>query len=42
MKKSSFIEGTVIDTLDFVFVKILGMIYVNPFYEKIVVELAEL
>lgn len=32
MKKSSFIEGTIIATLAIVFVKILGMLYVIPFY----------
>lgn len=32
MKKSSFVEGTVIATLAIVFTKILGMIYVIPFY----------
>ena len=31
-KKSSFVEGTVIATLAIVFTKILGMIYVIPFY----------
>ena len=33
MKKNSFIEGTVIATLIIVFVKILGMLYVIPFYK---------
>ena len=32
MKKSNFIEGTLIATLAIVFTKILGMIYVIPFY----------
>lgn len=32
MKKNSFIEGTIIATLAIVFVKILGMLYVIPFY----------
>lgn len=32
MKKSSFVEGTVIATLAIVFTKVLGMIYVIPFY----------
>jgi O-antigen/teichoic acid export membrane protein len=32
MKKSSFVEGTLIATLAIVFVKILGMLYVIPFY----------
>lgn len=32
MKKSSFIEGTIIATLAIIFVKILGMLYVIPFY----------
>ena len=32
MKKNSFITGTFIATLSLVFVKILGMIYVVPFY----------
>ncbi len=32
MKKNSFIEGTLIATLIIVFVKILGMLYVIPFY----------
>lgn len=42
MKKSSFIEGTVIATLAIVFVKILGMLYVIPFYATIGVEGAAL
>ncbi len=32
LKKSSFVEGTVIATLAIIFTKILGMIYVIPFY----------
>ena len=32
MKKNSFIEGTIIATIAIVLVKILGMIYVLPFY----------
>lgn len=32
MKKNSFVEGTVIATLSIVLVKILGMLYVIPFY----------
>lgn len=32
LKKSSFVEGTVIATLAIVFTKILGMVYVIPFY----------
>ena len=32
MKKNSFIEGTIIATLAIVFTKILGMLYVIPFY----------
>lgn len=32
MKKNSFIEGTIIATLCIVLVKILGMLYVIPFY----------
>ncbi len=32
MKKSSFVEGTLIATLAIVIVKILGMLYVIPFY----------
>ena len=32
MKKNSFIEGTVIATIFIVIVKILGMVYVVPFY----------
>ena len=38
MKKSSFIEGTFIATLAIVIVKILGMLYVIPFYAVIGVE----
>ena len=32
MKKSSFIEGTIISTCGIVFCKILGLLYVIPFY----------
>ncbi len=32
MKKNSFIEGTIIATLAIVLIKVLGMIYVIPFY----------
>ena len=32
MRKSSFIEGTLIATLAIVFTKVLGIIYVIPFY----------
>lgn len=32
MKKNSFVEGTIIATLAIVIVKILGMLYVIPFY----------
>ena len=32
MKKNSFITGTLVATLSLVFVKILGMLYVVPFY----------
>lgn len=35
MKKSSFIEGTVIATAAIVITKILGMLYVIPFYQLI-------
>ncbi len=35
MKKSSFIEGTLIATLSIIFVKILGMLYVIPFYATV-------
>lgn len=38
MKKSSFIEGTVIATLAIVITKILGMLYVIPFYAVIGVQ----
>ena len=33
MKKNSFVEGTVIATIAIVMVKILGMLYVIPFYK---------
>ena len=42
MKKSSFVEGTIIATLSIVIVKILGMFYVIPFYALIGVEGAAL
>ena len=32
MKKNSFVEGTVVATLSIVIVKLLGMLYVIPFY----------
>lgn len=32
MKKNSFVEGTIIATIAIVFTKILGMLYVIPFY----------
>ena len=32
MKKNSFLEGTIIATLAIIIVKILGMLYVIPFY----------
>lgn len=35
VKKSSFVEGTVIATLAIVFTKILGMLYVIPFYATV-------
>ena len=35
MKKSSFVEGTIIATLSIFIVKILGMLYVIPFYGMI-------
>ncbi len=38
MKKSSFVEGTVIATLAIVFTKILGMLYVIPFYAMVGVQ----
>lgn len=42
MKKSSFIEGTIIATVSIIIVKILGMLYVIPFYALIGVEGAAL
>lgn len=33
VKKNSFVEGTVIATIAIVMVKILGMLYVIPFYK---------
>lgn len=38
MKKSSFIEGTIIATLAIVITKILGMLYVIPFYAMVGVQ----
>lgn len=38
MKKNTFIEGTVIATLAIVFTKIIGMLYVIPFYSIIGVQ----
>ena len=38
MKKSSFIEGTFIATLAIIIVKIMGMLYVIPFYAIIGIE----
>ncbi len=38
MKKSSFVEGTIIATLAIVITKILGMLYVIPFYAIIGVQ----
>lgn len=35
MKKSSFVEGTLIATLAIIFTKILGMLYVIPFYAMV-------
>lgn len=35
MKKSSFVEGTIIATLAIVITKILGMLYVIPFYAMV-------
>ena len=32
MKKNNFVEGTIIATIAIIFVKLLGMIYVIPFY----------
>ena len=32
LKRSSFVEGTLIATIAIVFTKILGMLYVIPFY----------
>lgn len=42
MKKHSFIESTVISTLSIIFIKILGMIYVIPFYAIVGVQGAAL
>ena len=38
MKKNSFIEGTIIATLAIVIVKILGIVYVIPFYATVGVQ----
>ena len=38
MKKSSFVEGTLIATFAIIFTKILGMLYVIPFYAMIGVQ----
>ena len=38
MKKSSFVEGTLIATLSIFIVKILGMLYVIPFYAMVGVQ----
>ncbi len=38
MKKSSFVEGTFIATLAIIFTKILGMLYVIPFYSMLDVD----
>ena len=38
MKRSSFVEGTFIATFAIIFVKILGMLYVIPFYAIVGVE----
>lgn len=38
MKKSSFVEGTIIATLAIVITKILGMLYVIPFYAMVGVQ----
>ncbi len=38
MKKSSFVEGTIIATLAIVIVKILGMLYVIPFYAMLTIQ----
>ena len=35
MKKSSFIEGTIIATLAIIITKVLGMVYVIPFYSMV-------
>ena len=38
MRRSSFVEGTIIATLSIVVTKILGMLYVIPFYAIIGVQ----
>ena len=35
MKKNSFVEGTFIATFSIILVKILGVLYVIPFYKII-------
>ena len=35
MKKNSFVEGTIIASLSIIFIKILGALYVIPFYKII-------
>ena len=35
LHKSSFIEGTIIATLAIIITKILGMVYVIPFYSLV-------
>lgn len=42
MKKSSFVEGTIIATLAIFIVKILGMLYVIPFYAMVSVQASAL
>ncbi len=42
MKKSSFVEGTIIATLAIFIVKILGMLYVIPFYAMVSVKASAL
>ena len=38
LKKNSFVEGTIVATLSIFLVKLLGMLYVIPFYEMISVK----
>lgn len=42
MKKHSFIESTIISTISIIFIKILGMVYVIPFYAIVGVQGAAL